>query len=76
MMVSFNVISPSVVGCYQFFEIGITFMFHPEGEGSMSLQGADTRLHVKKRPRQPQIWYRLSNVRLQRTAEVNVAKKK
>jgi len=55
MMVSFNVISPSVVGCYQFFEIGITFMFHPEGEGSMSLQGADTRLHVKKRPRQPQI---------------------
>jgi len=45
-MVFLNVISPSVVGCYPFFEIGITFMFHPEGGGSMSLQGADTRLYV------------------------------
>ena len=45
-MVFLDVISPSVVGCYQFFEIGITSMFHPEGGGSMFLQGADARLRV------------------------------
>jgi hypothetical protein len=45
-MVFLNVISSRVVGCYQFFRTGITFMFHPEGGGSMFLQGADTRLRV------------------------------
>jgi len=45
-MAFLNVISPNVVGCYQFFGIGVTFMFHPEGGGSMFLQGADTRPRV------------------------------
>jgi len=45
-MVFLNVISPSVVGCYQFFGIGITLMFLPEGGGSMFLQGTDTRLRI------------------------------
>ena len=35
---------PSVVGCYQFFWKGITFMSNSEGGGRMFLQGADTRL--------------------------------
>lgn len=45
-MVFLDVISPIVIGCYQFLGIGITFMFHPEGGGSMFLKGADTRLRV------------------------------